>query len=1597
MAGVMSTARFHPVIREWFERKFGLPTEAQAQGWAAVAEGRHTLIAAPTGSGKTLAAFLTCIDRLVRQGLEGGLPDATQVVYVSPLKALSNDIRKNLTGPLEEIAALGVTHSSFDKLRMNGGGDGGGRDAGVDGGGMMAGGMGGCEPLPAGGVGWPEIRIGVRTGDTGAAERRAMAKKPPHILITTPESLYILLTSVSGRQGLRGVNTLILDEIHAVADDKRGSHLSLSVERLCALSEGPVVRIGLSATQRPIEEIARLLVGNEFIGADGRPACAIVDTGHARELDLALQLPEQELGPIASHELWGETLDAVAGLAQEHETTLVFVNTRKLVERVSFQLSARLGEEAVAAHHGSLSRATRLDAEERLKSGQVKVCVATASLELGIDIGDIDLVCQIGSPRSIGVLLQRVGRSGHWVGGTPKGRLFPLTRDELAECVALCRAVRRRNLDTLSIPPWPVDVLAQQVVAACAQEEWGEDDLYALFRRAYPYRELPRGKFDQVIETLAEGFARRQGRGAAYLHRDGVNGKVKGRRGAPLAAMTSGGAIPENADYDVIAEPEDTFVGTVNEDFAIESMRGDVFLLGNNAWKIRRVESGRVRVEDAHGQPPTIPFWLGEAPGRTGELSEEVSELREGIDRLLSAPPPFDSHSLDGELASLAFPKSGGDAARAWVCAEAGVDAEASRQLVAYIEEGRRVLGVTPSKKRVVAERFFDESGGMQLVIHAPFGAQINRAWGMALRKKICRSFDFELQAAATDDGLNFALGPGLSMPVEDIFSYLKPATIEETLTQAVLQAPIFGTRWRWNATRALAILRHTGGKKVPPPLQRMRSDDLLAAVFPAQAACQDNAPPGDIEVPDHPLVFETMRDCLTEASDLDGCRAVLAGIESGDIEVCGRDTVQPSVFSHQILNAMPYAFLDDAPLEERRARAVPLRRALPENSRDLTRLDPEAIRQESENAWPRIRDADELHDALLTLGVLPDGPDAPLRPPHSYEAEGGLSLQPWLEQLAGAGRICRVATDGGLNAWAAMERLALVRSAYDGLTAGPPAIPIDSVAGKNGGASLPLFVGGQYAGSREDAILALARGWVDCIGPFTAGELASTLVLPPEDVAYALGQLENEGVVLRGSYRPPVSGGKDGGIEFCDRRILARIHRATIDSLRRQIEPVSAAAFIRFLMEWQHVAPEARLRGEGGLLSVIEKLQGFETAAGVMEEEILGVRVADYSGLLLDRLCLSGEVVWGRFSARRNGAGNGAGNGNGGASGGRGAFSRFTPVTLALRESLDWLLPPAGGAGNGDGGDGLAGAPKETLEYLLQRGASFQSDIVAATKRLPSDVEEALWTLAAAGLVTADGLEALRQRLRGTAKRPRRASSGDRFRMNGRNGLRVASGRGGLPSAYGYGGGSRPAFAVPPESGNPMGGRGARGFSRWWALESVDAVGADDARAEAAARQLLLRYGVLFPELLARDALSVRWRDLARVLRRLEARGEIRGGRFVAGFVGEQFALPEAADALRRRRNEGDNRAADARLAVISACDPLNLAGILTPGPRVAATPGNRLAYRDGIPIAAMEGGQFVALSNAPGGVLEQARTLLSVPVAHANFRMQREALATA
>ncbi len=1456
----MSLDSFHPLIQRWFRSRFDAPTEAQATGWPAIAQGRHTLIAAPTGSGKTLTAFLTCIDQLVRQGMETGLPDGTQVVYVSPLKALSNDIQKNLATPLEEIVALADETGA---------------------------------PIP-------HITTAVRTGDTPASERQKMAKRPPHILITTPESLYILLTSESGRRGLKHVRTLILDEIHAVADDKRGAHLTLSVERLCQLSEEPITRIGLSATQRPLSEMARFLVGNRHIDDAGNPDCVVVDTGSRRKIDLSVELPEQELGPIATHEIWGETLDAIAGCTETHAITLVFVNTRRLVERVSHQLSARLGEEAVVAHHGSLARATRWAAEQKLKNGQVKVCVATASLELGIDIGEIDLVCQIGSPRSIGLLVQRVGRSGHTVGGVPKGKLFPLTRDEMFECAALSRALLHGNLDTFVIPSWPLDVMAQQMVAACASEEWDEDGLFELCRRAYPYRDLPRHKFDQVVESLSQGFAPRLGRNGAHLHRDGINHQLKGRRGARLAALTSGGAIPDNADYDVVLDPDGTFVGTVNEDFAIESLAGDIFLLGNTPWKIRRVESGRVRVEDAQGNLPTIPFWLGEAPGRTWELSDEITQLRDGIDGRLDDP----------------------EDAEAWLVSESGVSPEVARQLVAYLVEGKRVLGVVPTASRVVAERFFDESGGMQLVIHAPFGAAINRAWGMALRKRICRTFDFELQASATDDGLNFSLGPSMGFPLGDIFNYLSPNTVDEVLTQAVFQAPLFGTRWRWNASRFLALLRHSGGKKVPAPLQRMRSDDLLAAVFPAQVQCQDNAAPGDIDPPDHPLVFETTRDCLNEAMSLEGLKSVLESIRSGAIEVFARDTVQPSVFAHQILNAMPYAFLDDAPLEERRARAVSLRRALPEDSRDLSALDPDAIRTESAYAWPAIRDADELHDALLTLGVA--RPDELVS--RTEMASREMILQ-WFEHLSRAGRVMSVTPSERATLWLAAEHAELVSAAYLGAA-------VESISNQPSSTT----VRGVDEIQPEDAVLHLVRGWAECSGPFTAKEMAALLCLSASDIETAVVALENEGLVLRGNFRSGVD-----EEEFCDRRILARIHRATVGRLRQEIEPVPQSSFMRFLFRWQYAATGWQTAGEGGLLDVIDKLQGFETAAAAWEPELLARRVSDYRPDLLDRLCTGGEVAWGRLS-RGNNVASGTGPGQRIA-----ALTRATNITLALRESLDWLLDPAA-----EGPESLTGAMAEIVGVLSSRGACFESDLIARTRRLPSDVEEALWMLVANGLVTSDSIVPLRARINGKPNRGRP----DRKRGNrdaGPVSARLRSPR---------------SDSQPPASNRP---RSQRQLSagRWSLLETFDPV---EDPTEAKAMQLLHRYGVVFPELLARERMAPSWRVLVGVYRRLEARGEIRGGRFVAGFVGEQFALPDVVSVLRDAHRAVPTGALD----VVSACDPLNLVGIVTPGERVPAQQGNRVVFRDGVPVASLEKSMVVNRSNADADTLTAATNLL-------------------
>ena len=1405
----------HPLIRDWFVERFGTPTEPQEQGWPYILARRTTLISAPTGSGKTLAAFLACIDRLARKALSGDLQDRTQVLYVSPLKALGNDIQKNLEIPLGEI----------------------------------------LQKAGERGLLMPSIRTAVRTGDTLMQERRAMLKRPPHILVTTPESLYILLTAESSRAILRDVETVIVDEIHAVADDKRGAHLALSLERLEHLANRPPTRIGLSATQKPIELVAHFLTGA------GRPDPAIVNIGHKRQLDLAVEVPSSPLGPVTSNEMWDEVYDRISQLVRQHRSTLVFVNTRRLAERMAHHLAERLGEDVVAAHHGSLSRKLRLAAEKKLKSGEVRVLVATASLELGIDIGFVDLVCHISSPRAIAVALQRIGRAGHWRGAVPKGRIFATTRDELIECAALIRAIRHGDLDCIEIPEAPLDILAQQIVAACSAEEWKEDELFSLVRRAYPYRNLTRTEFDEVVAMLSDGIAGRRGRYGAYLYHDRVHGRLRGRRGARLAAITSGGAIPENALYTVVAEPEGSIVGTVDEDFAVESNRGDIILLGNTSWQIRRVEgaSGRMLVEDAHGSPPSVPFWRGEAPARTAELSGHVAELRQRISDLLPKTSPVGFSPTQPDVA----------AAVQWLKEACGLDDDGAEQAIEYVIQGRAVLGAVPTQETVIAERFFDESGGMQLVIHAPFGARINKAWGLALRKRFCRSFNFELQAAATDDGVNIALAEQHSFPLSDVFHFLQPETVQGVLEQAVLTgSPVFGTRWRWDAMRSLALLRFQGGKKLPIQIQRMRSDDLLASVFPDVAACQENVT-GDIRIPDHPIVREVMKDVLTEAMDIEGLRQVLRKMESSEIGCLAVDTPVPSQFSHEILNSNPYAYLDDAPLEERRARAVQMRRLLPESVlEEVGKLDPAAIAQVREEAWPDVRDADELDDALQTLVALPEHLSlAGLGPIGVAQSTEWLS---YFEELTTAGRAACAHVDGK-TFWVAAERAKTFSKIF-------PDARFE--------AALPEIEA--KPSSAEDAVFNLVQGWMAHLGPTTASELSHTLTVAKNEIEKALLRLESTGAILRGKF----TDSPREEIEWCERRLLARIHRLTLGELRRQIEPVTAAQFMRWLLRWQHVAPGTQVLGERGTQEVLRQLQGYEIPANAWERQVLARRIADYDPKVLDQLCLTGVVGWGRISphpatledsveGRR-----------------RVIPTSVAPITFYIREEADWLPPHTDHAE----GHGLSQGGRQVLELLRQRGASFFADIVRGTGKLKAEIETALWELVAAGLVTADGFDNLRSLI-------------DPKRRAGQGSGRLA----------------RPRHST----------------GRWALLHAGEPV--EKSRlAEAACWMLLRRYGMVFRDLLVRETIVPKWRELVIAFRRLEDRGEIRGGRFVSGFLGEQFALPVAVESLRAMRKTEPS----GETITLSAADPLNLVGIIVPGERVAAISGKTVTFRDGVAV---------------------------------------------
>jgi len=1320
----MPLTPFHPIVRRWFAERIGTPSPPQVEGWPRIRTGRHTLIAAPTGTGKTLAAFLWAIDTLLRKGT--ALEDRTEVLYVSPLRALGNDVQKNLQAPLAELAAM--------------------------------------DP------GFPEIRVLVRSGDTPQSARTAMTKRPPHILVTTPESLYILLTSDGGRAMLRTVRTVIVDEIHAVVGSKRGAHLALSLERLEALAEGKLQRIGLSATQKPVEDVGRLLVG-----ADRE--CELVDVGHRRHLDIAIELPDGPLETVCSHETWEQIVARMAALIGEHRTTLVFVNTRKLAERVAARLTDVLGEGQVTSHHGSLARERRLQAEARLKGGELRALVATSSLELGIDIGEVDLVIQAGITPSIATFLQRVGRSGHALARTPKGRIFPLTEDDLVTATALVDAIRRGELDRTPQPGHPLDILAQQVVASCVPETWDETELFERSRRAWPYRDLTREDFDAVVALHTDGRF-------ALLHRDGIQGRLRATKRARITALTAGGAIPDTGQYQVVLEPEGTPVGTVDEDFAVEANFNDIFQLGNASWRILKVEPGTVRVADAQGAPPNLPFWRGEAPARTPELLEAVGRIRE--------------EGRDPE----------------WLMEEVGTSQAVATQLSDYLLEGERTLGAIPTPRRVVAERFFDESGGMQLVLHAPFGGRINRAWGLTLRKRFCRGFGYELQAAANEEAIVLSLGPQHSFPLEEVFDYLHPSTAKNLLVQALLAAPMFGTRWRWNATRALLLPRtQQGGKRVPTPLLRMRAEDLLVRAFPQVLACPETLPPGEMPIPwDHPIVRQTIEDCLTEAMDVDGFLQLLRDLRSGRIEKVAVDTTEPSAFARGILNVMPYGFLDDAPLEERRTQAVMSRRRLDDKTADvLGALDLEAVARVKEEAWPAAENAEEVHEALQWMGFA------------TVDEAKSSGWDPWLEELRAAGRVI---VDAGC--WFAADA-----------TRDPKQVQ---------------------------------KGRLEAIGPISS---------PTQEESQLLHELESEGHVLRCRI-----GGEEA---WCERRLLARIHRYTLERLRREIEPVTAQELWRFLACWQHADPGFKLDGPRGLHEVVRKLAGFEAPASEWETALLRHRLRDFRPETLDHLTLTGEVVWGRLW--------GAGD----------APIRTTPICLMLREDIDiWKslaeLKPTDQA--------LSTYATTILNVLDKRGASFTQELERASGLLPGHFEMGLTQLIGHGRITSDSFGGLRRLItppskrRGVMKRAPLAPAGrwSRFRDD------IAD----------------DARATPT---------------------------ATDDQIEFVARQLLDRYGVVFRRLIDRERIPVPWRDLVRVYRHQELRGDIRGGRFVQRFSGEQYARPEAIELMRRlRRASGaprvpslDKREGKHGLEV-AASDPLNLQGVLTPEPRIPAQARGRV-----------------------------------------------------
>ncbi len=1519
---------FAPAVRAWFDATFPAPTPAQTQGWPAIAAGEHTLILAPTGSGKTLAAFLWGIDRLVTadsSGADGEAPPdrsdrpaQTRIVYISPLRALAVDVEKNLQAPLKGI------RRAADEL----------------------------------GVPFRPPTVGLRTGDTPADQRRRLARNPPDILVTTPESLYLMLTS-QARHSLRGVEAVIVDEIHSLVPTKRGSHLALTLERLAVLADQPVQRIGLSATQRPLDVVARFLGGFDGSGDARVPRpVTVVDAGIRKELDIEVVVPRPDEwagnsagrprvaqldGPSSatpdrppagavpadqattagspaagSSSIWPAIHPRLVELVEAHRSTLIFVNARRLAERLAARLNElwaegenRAGEadgtsrpegetELVKAHHGSLSRERRLQIEDQLKSGQLRGLVATSSLELGIDMGAVDLVVQVESPGAVSRGLQRIGRAGHQVGEPSRGKLFPKHRHDLLEAAVVTQRMRDGLIEATRYPRNPVDVLSQQLVAMAAMDEWKIDDLAAVVRRSAPYSELSDDAFHAVLDLLSgrypsDEFAELRPR----LVWDRTADLVRGRSGSQRLAVTNPGTIPDRGLYGVFL-PDGTRVGELDEELVYESRPGETFLLGATTWRIEEITHDRVVVTPAPGAPGKMPFWHGDGPGRPRELGQAlgafVRELR-GLSDEAATERLRSVHRLDdGAVATL----------------------------LTYLDEQADATGAVPDDRTIVVERFPDEIGDWRVCVLSPFGAQVHAPWAMALQHRLAERWGRDVELMWSDDGIVLRLPEAIEhLALDDLA--LDPDKVEDLVVAELPQTALFASRFREAAGRALLLPRRRPDQRTPLWQQRRRSADLLAVAG---------------RYPSFPLLLETTRECLDDVFDLGALRAVLRDIQLGDVQVVTVETRQASPFAQSLLFGWVavYMYEGDAPLAERRAAALALDRELladllgAEELREL--LDAGALADlELELQClvdgRRARDADELHDLLRRLGPLSaveiearsllepslegavagatssEGPPAMIADPGSEVgggrpgADSGLDpvLSAWAEQLVGEGRAF----------WATIAGERRLSAADD-------AAPLRDTLGVVLPAELPVAFLEALA---QDPLVDLVARHARTHGPFLAGEVAARLGVAVERVAGGVARLEAAGRVVTGEFRP------DGvQREHCDAGVLRQLRRRSLAKLRHEVEPVDGPTYARFLARWHGVALGSSIGGDregpDALVHVLTQLQGAPLPASVVEAEILPARLRDYRPGDLDQLCTTGEVVW-------------VGAGAIGSGDGRLRFLFRDQVGLLLRSPAEDLPDHLD--------DPLHRA---LLGWMEQRGASFWPDLVSAAHRADQPYDDtavlaALWGLAWAGLVTNDSLAAVRAfveagGLPAHTRARSRTDTGSSDRLFG-------AGAPGASSRIDTGSSDRLLGAGAPGPGGTAGpgrdrrgdgpgrrastrsqwrrrarGRGqvsrlgpASGAGRWSLVAPLLAPEPSPTEAaHAQAAQLIERYGVLTREAVAAEGVEGGFAAVYPILRALEERGRTRRGYFVAGLGAAQFALPGAVDRLRSTRAGG-------------------------------------------------------------------------------------------